>query len=263
MTAMGLDLDFAYAQARIQGRFSRLPGEDEWQRLAASRTLASFLEEARSGSLRDWVKGFSGQSDVHDLEAGLRSLHRDVLEELCGWVPVPWRDALSWTRWLVHLPLLAHLGAGRPMPGWAARDLELRGLLGEDGELDPRRLSNAGLDVLMRAEEGPAAAWILQWRRRWPRCGCEASRNLDALTATLAGQVESFGRISPTAGRALHTELRGWLRLTLHRRTLQPSVPYVYLALTTLDLDRLRAALVSRALFSPQGEPAPPGQAAA
>jgi hypothetical protein len=260
---MGLDLDFAYAQARIQGRFSRLPAEDEWQRLAASRTLASFLEEARLGSLRNWIKGFSGQSDVHDLEAGLRSLHRDALEELCGWVPVPWRDALSWTRWLVHLPLLAHLGAGRPMPGWVARDLELRGLLGEDGALDPRRLSNAGLDVLMHAEQGPASAWILQWRRRWPRCGRETSRNLEALTAPLAGQVEGFGRISPTATRALRKELRERLRLSLHRNTLQPSVPFVYLALMSLDLERLRAALVSRALFSPQGEPAARGQAAA
>jgi hypothetical protein len=71
-----LDLDFAYAQARIQARFASLPSEAEWQRVAASRSLASFLEEARTGCLRDWVKGFSGQSDVHYLEEGLRSLFR-------------------------------------------------------------------------------------------------------------------------------------------------------------------------------------------
>ena len=80
---MSLDLDFAYAQARIQGRFSRLSAEDEWQRLAASR-----------------------------------SLHRKTLEDLCGWVPAPWRDALSWTRWLVHLPLIVEaIVSGRESNG--------------------------------------------------------------------------------------------------------------------------------------------------
>ena len=263
---MSLDLGFAYAQARIQARFACLPAEDEWQRLAASRTLASFLEEARLGSLRNWVKGFSGQSDVHDLEAGLRSLHREALEDVCGWVPAPWRDALSWTRWLVHLPLLAHLGAGGVMPAWVLRDPELCVLIGEDGALDPHRLAGAGVDALMRAEQVPAAAWIAQWRCRWPRCGRETARGLEALTALLAGHVENFRRISPEATWSLRKELRERLRLRLHQCTLQPQVPFIYLALTALHLERLRAALVSRALFSAQGEPARPsaaGQAAA
>ena len=260
---MSLDLDFAYAQARIQGRFSRLPAEDEWQRLAASRTLASLLEEARLGPLHNWVKGFSGQSDVHDLEAGLRSVHRETLEDLCGWVPAPWRDALSWTRWLVHLPLLAHLDAGGPMPGWVSRDPELSGLFGENGALDPRRLSSTGVDVLMHTNQEPAMAWIIQWRRRWPHCRPETARDLEALAAPLTGRVESFGRISPTATWSLRKKLRERLRLSLHRHTLQPSVPFVYLALTALDLERLRAALVSRALFPLRAEPAARGQATA
>lgn len=260
---MSLDLDFAYAQARIQGRLARLPAEDEWQRLAASRTLASFLEEARLGPLRNWVKGFSGQSDVHDLEAGLRSLNREALDDLCGWVPAPWRDALSWTRWLAYLPLFAYLGAGGLMPGWVARDPELGGLLGEEGALDPQCLVNAGLDVLMRSEQGPAAAWIAQWRRRWPRCGRETSGNLEAMTALLAGHVERLRRISPEATWSLRREVRGKLQLSLHRRTLQPEVPFIYLALTALDLERLRAALVTRALFSVEPVPAVQREAAA
>jgi hypothetical protein len=254
---MSLDLDFAYAQARIQARFARLPAEEEWQRLAASRTLASFLEEARSGPLRDWVKGFSGQSDAHELEAGLRSLYRETLEAVSGWVPAPWRDALSWTRWLMHLPLFAHLGAGGALPGWAARDPDLRFLLCEDGTLDRRRLAAAGVDVLMRPAQGLAAVWIAQWRGRWPRCGHEISRNLLAFTALLTGHVENFRRIPPDAAWSSRKELRERLRLRLHQRMLQPQVPFIYLALTALDLERLRAALVSRALFSA------PGQAAA
>jgi hypothetical protein len=83
------DLDFAYAQARIQARFAALPRETDWQRVAASRTLAAFLEDARTGSLREWVKGFSVQSDVHDLEAGIGSLYRDALEAITALAPSP------------------------------------------------------------------------------------------------------------------------------------------------------------------------------
>ena len=53
--------------------------------------------------------------------------------------------------------------------------------------------------------------------------------------------------ISSPIGRAI-------LRLRLHRSTLQPSVPFIYLALTALDMERLRAALIGRALFADQEE---------
>ena len=44
---------FAYAQARIQARFARLPGEEDWERQTGMRGLAGFLEEARSGPKRE------------------------------------------------------------------------------------------------------------------------------------------------------------------------------------------------------------------
>lgn len=258
---MSLDLEFAYAQARILSRCACLPAEEEWQRLAPSRTLAAFLEEARFGSLRDWVKGFSGESDVHDLEAGLRSLFRETLDDVSGWVPTPWRDALSWTRWLAHLPLFAHLGAGGTMPGWAVRDPDLRILLGDDGALEPHRLARAGVDVFMHTKQGLAAAWVVQWRYRWPRCRRGAWRNLEAFAALLAAHVERFRRVSPEETWSLRKQLRERLRLSLHRHMLEPEVPFIFLALTALDLERLRAALVSRALFSVPGEPASPSAA--
>ena len=113
----------------------------------------------------------------------------------------------------------------------------------------------------MRAEQGLAAAWIAQWRYRWPHCGRETSRGLEALAALLAGHVENFRRISPEATWSLRKELRKRLRLRLHQCALQPQVPFIYLALAALDLERLRAALVSRALFSAHGEPAWPSAA--
>jgi len=252
------DLHFAYAQARIQARFAALPPETEWQRLAASRTLVSFLEDARSGSLRDWVKGFSGQSDAHDLEAGIRALHRENLAEVAGWVPEPWRDALVWVRWLEVLPVLAHLRSGGVMPGWAAGDPLAHALSAGDAGQDARLLDDSGALSLLESREDPVAVWIAEWQRRWPPCSREASRALTALRALLMGHLDAFRRAEPESAWSLRRELRERLRLRFHQQMLQPTIPFIYLALTALDLERLRGALVTRALFPGQGAPAWP-----
>jgi hypothetical protein len=253
---MSGDHRFAYAQARIQARFAGLPSEQEWQRLAASRTLASFLEEARGGALRDWVKGFSGLSDVHDLEAGLRALYLEHLEAVARWVPAPWRQAVAWTLWLTRLPLLAHFRAGASVPGWVARDRELRRLLDDTGSWDPRRLADAGAGPLLESADAPVAAWIAEWRRCWPRCRRSTARDLDGLIALLSGHADAFSRVPPAGAWRLRGELRERLRLRFHQRLLQPAAPFIFLVLAALDLERLRAALVSRALFAAWDEPA-------
>lgn len=252
---MKLDLDFAYAQTRIQARFAALPPGAEWENLAASRALASFLEEARTGALRDWVKGFSSQSDVHDLEAGLRSLYRENLEAVVDWVPGPWREAVSWVRWLTLLPLLAHIRAGGALPGWVVRDPELQVLVSTEGTLDKGYLEDAGARCLLGSEDSLTGVWTAQWRRRWPSCSREAVHALDDFVALLMAHTEAFRQTAPESGWRLRGELRERLRLRFHQYPLQPVVPFIYLALSALDLERLRAALVSRALFSTQDEP--------
>jgi hypothetical protein len=260
-----MDLHFAYAQARVQARFAGLPPESEWQRLAASRTLAAFLEEARAGIMRDWIKGFSGQSGIQDLEAGLRVLYRNTLDEVAGWVPAPWQEAVSWVRWLPRLPLMSHLQAGGPVPGWVARDQELGVLIAEDGTLDHAYLIREGAEALTDPRSGLIRSWIAEWRGRWPSCARSHIRGLEALTDLLGRHAEAFARLQPTAAWHQRRALRERLRLRLHQQALRPEVPFVYLASLALDLERLRAALVSRALFPQLEEPAPadaPGKAA-
>jgi len=252
------DLDFAYAQARIQARFAALPKEAEWQRLSASWTLASFLEDARTGSLRDWVKGFSGQSDVHDLEAGIRSLHYENLREVAGWVPEPWHETLSWLRWLPLLPLLAHLKADRALPGWAATDPVLQAMLVGEGKLDRRCSEDAGVLCLLESEGDLVGVWIAEWQQRWPSCSHDGSPALTALRNLLMEHLNAFRQVPPESAWHLRRDLRERLRLLFHRQVLQPTIPFVYLAMVALDLERLRAALVTRVLFPGQGESAWP-----
>jgi hypothetical protein len=249
------DLDFAYAQARIQARFAALPRETDWQRVAVSRTLAAFLEDARTGSLRDWVKGFSVQSDVHDLEAGIGSLYRETLEAVTALAPVPWREAVSWLRWLPLLPLLAHLQAGGMMPKWANGDPFLRALLDDEGALSRQRLEGEGAQCLLQPGQDLPVAWVEEWRRRWPPCSLAASRALTALRDLLLDHVQGFSKVPAESAWRLRRELRERLRLRFHQQLLQPTIPFIYLALTALDLERLRAALVTRILFSLQDDP--------
>jgi len=246
--------EFAYAQARIQARFAALPAESEWRRLAASRTLTAFLEEARAGPLRAWVKGFSDQSDAHDLEAGLRFLYREILDAVAGWVPEAWREAVSWVRWLTLLALLTHLRAGGGTPAWVARDPWLRTLL-DDGEGSESRVhADARVQRLLQAGDGGVSVWVDEWHRSWPPCNPATSLDLVSLEVLLMDHTKDFRRVAPASAWRLREELRKGLRLRLHRSTLQPSVPFIYLALTALDLERLRAALIGRALFADQEE---------
>lgn len=241
---------FAYVQARIQARFARLPTDEDWERLAGVRGLASFMEDARNGSLRDWVKPFSGQSDSHDIEVGLRALYREHVAEVVAWVPKPWQPAFWWTRWLVLIPFFDHLARGGAMPGWVNRDHALHRLLDEMGDLDRDRLRRAGISVLLVPDGDPAAAWLLEWRRRWPRCKAGYLRNLTLLEGLLARHSEEFRRAGPTSTWALRYRLRGQLALLFHQRLLQPAGVFIYLILVLLDLERLRAELVDRALFA-------------
>ena len=239
---------FAYVQARVQARFAALPDSAAWEGLSASRSLAAFLEDARNGALRDWVKGFSGQSDVHDLEVGVRVQFRETADELAAWVPGPWHAAVRWTRWLILLPVLEHLARGGPPPDWMERDAALRRLLDENGLLDRRVLERVGAAPLSGTDD-PAAAWMQHWRALWPACSREALRNLDALAALLGEHVAGFRSSRPEAAWELRRALAARLRHLFHRRLLQPSAVFIYLTLVALELERLRAELVSRALF--------------
>jgi len=241
---------FAYAQARIHARYACLPTDADWERLAGARGLAGFFEEARNGALRNWVKPFSGLSDSHDIEAGLRAFYREHVAEVVAWVPRPWQAAFRWTRWLVLIPLFDHLARGEAMPAWVSRDHGLHRLFDGKGDLNTARLRRAGVSSLLVSDGDPAAAWLLEWRQRWPRCRPVYLRNLALLEILLARHLAEFRRASPETTWALRYRLREHLGLLFHQRLLQPAGVFIYLILVLLDLEHLRSELVGRALFA-------------
>jgi len=247
---------FGYAQARIQARLSVLPTDSDWQRLSSARSLSGYLEEARDGALRTWVKGFSAHSNCHDLERGLRAQFLDSVEQTATFSPKPWQAALRWCRWLPLLPLFGHVRGGGAMPVWTRRDYRLAGLLDAGGRFDPVAMRRRGIEMLLSPsggngdQVGTAAVWIDQWRQRWPAMSGADRRRMEALARRLQRHWLGFMASSPDKGWERRRALRARLRLDLHRQLLTPAAPFLYLALVALDLERLRRALVDRALFA-------------
>jgi hypothetical protein len=264
MSAAGTRRSFAYAQARVQARYGALPLEADWRRISGIRGLGAWLEEARGGPLRDWVKGFSAASDVQDIEAGVRKLLLGEVDAVARFVPSPWRGAIHWTRWLPLLGSLEHLHAGAEVPRWARRIPCVARLLDDDGRPQPRSIQQAGLAPLLRTESARPmdALWCEGWRACWPRVSAAVRSDLDLLAGRIGAHLIAFRRASPARAWTLRQELRERLRSDFHRLGLSPAAPFVYLALVGLDCERLRRALLDRALF-PEMAAASPDSASA
>lgn len=241
---------FAYAQARLQARYAELPTEADWRRLSGARTLSGWLEEARSGALEQWVKGFSAQSDSHDIERGVRAQFLEAVEHVAGYLPEPWHEAVCWCGWLPLLGLFDHLRAGGRIPDWVARDPRLALLLDEAGGFDAAALASQGLAGVLDADLDASTVWLAQWRQRWPRCKRANLDAVDVLALRCASHLRAFRDAPPDKAWSLRKQLRERLRFEFHRYLLQPASAFIFLALVALDLERLRRALLDRALFA-------------
>ncbi|MGB5734527.1 MAG: hypothetical protein WBM40_08805 [Thiohalocapsa sp.] len=238
---------FAYAQARLQARYAELPTETDWRRLSGARQLSGWLEEARSGALKRWVKGFSAQSDSHDIERGVRAQFIETVEQVADFLPAPWHDAVAWCRWLPLLGLFDHVRGGGRLPAWALDDPRLRSLLGEDKAFDPSALADAGIDGLLA--DDASRQWLAQWRQSWPRCKPTYLAAVDALVLRGHQHLQQFREAPLDKAWTLRQLLRERLRLEFHLHLLQPASAFIFLSLVALDLERLRRALLDRQLF--------------
>ncbi|MBK1630576.1 hypothetical protein CKO31_07425 [Thiohalocapsa halophila] len=244
------DRSFAHAQARVQARYGRLPTENDWRRISGIRGLGAWLEDARNGPHRDWVKAFSAASTAADIEAGVRGLLLTEIDAVADFVPESWRDAVRWTRWLALAGVIEHLRRGGALPAWARQAAPLAALLDDDGALVEARVAEAGLAPLLDPAAGPVPTlWTNAWRRRWPHPGAAARADLDGLAGLLGEHLAAFRTGSPQRAWTRRQALRERLRFRFHGLGLSPAAPFTYLALLALDLERLRRALLDRALF--------------
>jgi hypothetical protein len=251
-----------YAQVRLQARYGQRPDEALWHRLSGTQELGPLLEAAHASGLRRWVAGLDAGASLHDMESGLRARLRDHVDEVARWMPEAWQSATRWAGRLIDLPALAYLARGEPPLAWMAKDTLLAPFAAAPDEERAAKVRSGALsflgpvwdEVLPAHRAGDArargalalGAWRDAWHRAWPQQGEESALALAQFEAAVVVHLDRFGASTPEHTAAVRREFAHRLQAMFRRFSLLPAVAFVYLALTALDLERLRAELVRR-----------------
>ena len=229
-------IQIAYAQARVQARFSNRPTEAFWRELEAGRELLHLIEFVRPSALGAVMGSVSATVDGHVIEARLRDHWSAACAEVAAWYPPSWRPAMRWLAWLPWIAGLEWLARDRPAPGW----MQDAALL--DGPL-------AALADAFGAGQDLAGAWHAQWREQWPSGNRRLLRGLDQLDAALGYFLPGSGDPDAAPFDAVVDMAEATARRVFRRFAGTPVAGLSLLVLLALDHARLRAALVGACWF--------------
>ena len=239
--------DLEYACARISSRFGERPNEAAWRAIAIVRGFPAFLAAARSPPFRHWLNEVTADATPHAIEAALVTRWRALVDELRGWMPEHWHAAITWAGTLVDLPVADYLARGGAARPWMQDDLVYRELVRNAGA--PTHGVLAPLAIAWAHPDGLFHAWRDEWSRRVPRSAraertaiTDCARLLVAHRAALADPLVSDGAL-------LRRALVSRLSVLYRRATLDPAAAFIFLALSALDMERLRGELLRRAIF--------------
>lgn len=241
-----------FATARLAARHGQRLDAAAWQRIEGLRDLGAALEAARRTALRPWLLGLTAEQPPAELEAALRAQARAAMDEVAGWVGPDWCAAVQWCAVLPDLAPLQHLLRGGVPPAWMQADARWQDVV--NAEPAARRAALAQgpwAPLAAAAPDDIVTAWADEWQRRCPRAAL-ADGTLAGLAALLRQQAGAFVQAGPGSGRALREQLRERLRPWLRGAMLEPAFVFAQIALTALDLERLRGELLRRAWF-PRG----------
>jgi len=249
---MPVTAHFAYVQVRLQARHGARPDEAVWRHLQSTSDFANFLQLARNTSLRPWVQTLDPGQGSEAVEGELRRLFRRHVDEVAGWVRPAWRPAVRWVRHLPDLPALQYLFSGDPLPAWIQEDPELKamGCLPVDARLDAIRQSDCTVFyAAWQAGETLPDAWLARWQELWPKSARHDHRLL-ALGNLLGEYLRVLQADTGGSVQVRYDTLRSQLNSAFRRDSFKPAAVFIHLALTALELTRLRGELLVRQLFA-------------
>lgn len=217
-----------YAQARMQSRHGTRADEALWRRLALHEGLEAYLAAARATPLECWLGGIGAGADSHTIEFALRRGWRTAVSDLARWMPREWQAAVRWCAPLVDLPALVWIAAvGRPQR-WMEQDAVL-------------------IAAVDRVPAG-RAGWLAAWRHLWPVAAGPDAEALERLARAVEAHLVLFSRLTPDEAPAARRALGREAARSFRRLAFRPPAAFAYLLLVALELERLRAELVLRAL---------------
>lgn len=241
-----------YAQARLSARYGQRPDELAWRRIEHLRELPALLDAARASALGIWLAGIDAMSTPHQIEGVLRERWRRLVAEVAAWMPDEWQAAVSWCAVAADLPVVQHLARGGAALRWMPDDAVYRDLCeseaaGFGAAPGQGPFVSFGTAWLEPARVG--SLWRAEWRRRLPAGGEDEATLVDELAHLLHRHFAAFHDPLVRDGWLLRRALETRLALLFRRAMLDPAAAFIFLALTALDLERLRAELVRRAAF--------------
>ncbi len=243
--------DFAYVQARAQARHGDRLSPSRWRAVEASTNLGGYIHALMGTSLAPAVRHFTGSASPHAIERTLRVTWRSEVERASRWVPREWRDSVAWAVWLPDLDAIGFLLDGNAILPWMHEDSLLTQFAFE--QVDERRSAiQSQVGPLPPGDDfDPGKWWYEHWLDRLPTADLRGT-GLDELTRHL----EAFGKTrweSVASSAAMIETLEALAeRITrlLRRRTGKPVSVFCHLALTALELMRLRGGLVRHSLVN-------------
>jgi len=242
----------AYAQARIQARFSNRPTETFWRELEAGRELSHLLEIVRPSTLGAALGPVAATVNGHALEAQLRQHWVNACDEIAAWYPPAWRASMQWLGWLPWVAGLQWLAQEEPAPAWMANAPHFEVLATASTDVPGERLPAGPLAPLagaFAAGEDLAAAWRAHWRSEWPVTDVGLLRGLGQLDAALGSFLP--GTMDPKAAPfdAAVEIAQAAIRRVFRRLAGTPVAGMALLLLLSMDHLRLRAALTAACWF--------------
>ena len=246
-----MPIDFGYAQARAQARHGDRLTPSRWRAVESSADLGRSIHALRGTALGPAIQHFTGAASPHTIERTLRAAWRNEVERASRWVPRAWRDSVIWTAWLPDLEAIGHLLDGGKVLPWMHEDTVLTRLALEAVDERPGAIESH-LGRLPEHDSFDAGQWWYeQWLERLPTADLRGTGLSD-----LANYLKAFGKTrwelkSPSTSKDESGEALGQqITRLLHRRAGRPVSVYCHLALTALELLRLRGGLVRRSLVN-------------
>jgi hypothetical protein len=236
-----------YAYARLSARYGNRPDELAWRRIEMMREFGAMLETARTSPLGSWLADIGPDADMHGIEHALRAHLRERIAAIATWMPPAWHASIEWCAALIDLPVLQHLARGGAPPHWL-HDEPLRAALRDGAPLRGEAGAASLLATGMPDPDRVGKLWRAEWQRRLPaRNG--GSALLAEVVRLLADHAALFRQPSLGDGWALRRALHARLSRLFRRAALDPAMAFIFLALSALDLERLRGEILRRVAF--------------
>jgi hypothetical protein len=258
---MAENASFAYLQARLQARHGDRPSSHEWRIAEASAELSHFLDALRRTTLKRWVAEVNHEMSEAAIERQFRQSWRETVDQVAGWAPEQWRPAVEWLRWLPDLPALEHLVQGGKIAPWMRDDPIMRDFAFDDPNRRHDALEHHPLGVLASPDHPQVpgqtqvgALWVKAFMSLLPGTESSEQGEVDRLVSIVRDHLETMRGSADADGRTLRNQLLEKLTRQFRRGAGTATALFSHLAIDGLELERVRAGVITRHLMPQRAE---------